>query len=134
MADQSPTLDPQTMSDEQKQQVGQSLFRAQVQDRAIKDRAFRQALISDPKAALGQEFGVTVPDNVILRVVEDTPTSWHLVLPPAVAAVGAELSEDELEAVAGGWTHPTDCGTCWTNCNTCQNAGCFTNDIDNHFI
>ncbi len=46
------------------------------------DEEFRQLLITDPKAALMEEFGIAVPDDVSLRIHEDTATSAHLVLPP----------------------------------------------------
>src|SRR5262245_9973073 len=50
--------------------------------RAIKDAAFRQELLSNPKAALAREFNVQVPDRVTIRVLEETPTTLTLVLPP----------------------------------------------------
>lgn len=54
-----------------------------------------------------------IPSNIAVEVVEETPTKVYLVLPPAAAARGQELSDEELEAVAGGWTGPTEC--CGTN-------------------
>jgi hypothetical protein len=131
MADQSSqAFDPNQMSAEQQQALGRTVFQAQVIDRASKDQDFRQRLISDPKGTISKEFGVTIPGNISLNIVQDTPTAWYLVLPPVPAAVGSELSEEQLEAVAGGWTNPTDCGTCWTNCETCVNpASCITGVI-----
>jgi hypothetical protein len=40
-------------------------------------------------------------EGVALTVVEETPTNRYLVLPPR-PAVGGELSDSELESVAGG--------------------------------
>lgn len=68
--------------------------------KAQADPAFRQALLLNPKAAIEKEFGVTLPAAPELRVVEETASTNYLVLP---ATVDAELSEADLEAVAGGW-------------------------------
>jgi hypothetical protein len=84
--------------------------------RAIKDKAFRQALVSDPKAALAREFNVHFPDSVTIRVLEDTPTTHTIVLPPQEAAV-QELSDAELEAVAGGMPFTSANETINRTCN-----------------
>jgi hypothetical protein len=81
---------------------------ARLLDRALKDPAFRRALIEDPKGTLERELRVTVPEGVGLTVLEGSPTSRYLVLPPAPAGVGGELSDTDLETVAGGdpWGGP----------------------------
>src|SRR5207344_1113743 len=66
--------------------------------RAWRDPAFKAKLVADPKAVLN-EAGVTFPADVAVRVVEDTATHFHLVLPPK--PTGA-LSEEALDHVAGG--------------------------------
>ncbi|NCR02473.1 MAG: NHLP leader peptide family natural product precursor [Microcystis aeruginosa LG13-03] len=48
--------------------------------RAWRDAAFKQQLLSNPKAVL-TEAGMSVPEDVELQVVQDTPTLRHLVLP-----------------------------------------------------
>ncbi len=71
--------------------------------KADKDAAFRQRLLSDPRAALG-EAGVKVPDDMEVRVIEDSTKRRTIVLPPAAG----ELSAAELDAVAGaGWADPS---------------------------
>ena len=64
--------------------------------KALQDEAFKERLIADPAATLAGE-GVVLPDGLDVRVVEDTESVRHLVLPAARA-----LSESELAGLAGG--------------------------------
>ena len=68
--------------------------------KAWSDPAFKARLLSNPQAAL-VEAGVEVPAGVTVKVVEDTETTRHLILPPPPEG---ELSEEALEKVAGGLT------------------------------
>ena len=71
-------------------------------ERASTDPDFRKRLIADPKAALA-EVGAVIPEkfaNVTLKVVENTPTTIHIVL-PATHADG-DLDDAALGGVAGG--------------------------------
>ena len=75
----------------------------QVMERSVKDETFRQQMLSNPRQVLADEYGVNIPANVSIQVVEDTPNNVHLVLPPKAQVGGMqELSDGELEAVAGG--------------------------------
>jgi hypothetical protein len=77
-------------------------------DRAGSDPQFRDRLINDPKQAISEEFGATLPPSLNIRVLEEQPGEVVLVLPSQQTQPGRALSEAELEAVAGG----SDCG--WT--------------------
>jgi hypothetical protein len=79
-------------------------MQAQLVERAGRDQAFRQELIANPKAVIAREFGLQIPATVEIRVVEETPTTAYLVLPAAPLRAGQQLSEQEMEAVAGGST------------------------------
>lgn len=74
---------------------------AKVIERSLTDPAFRRQLVGDPAATL-RSAGVALPDGVSVKVVEDTDTLVHVVLPALVPA-GA-TSDRELEKVAGGVT------------------------------
>ena len=68
-----------------------------VLDKANEDADFRARLLSNPKDAIEQAVGVTVPDGFTIKVHEEDSRTAHLVLPPT-----SKLSSAELSAVAGG--------------------------------
>jgi hypothetical protein len=67
--------------------------------RAREDATFKARLLSNPKETVA-EAGLRLPATIELRVWEETPTLWHIVLP--VNPSQSELSDFDLEAVAGG--------------------------------
>jgi hypothetical protein len=71
--------------------------------RSLEDEAFRQRLLDDPRAAIEQELGTQLPESIEVRVVEESADTIYLVLPSASpVGQGGELSDQELDAVAGG--------------------------------
>ena len=76
--------------------------------RALEDEAFRQELIADPAAVLAAE-GVAVPEGVTVKVVADTASVRHLVVP---LQPRRELADAELAGIHGGWTCPWECKDC----------------------
>jgi len=80
------------MNEEQTQQYSQIVAKCWA------DTAFKAQLIADPKATLAAE-GIAVPEGIELRVLENTATTFNLVLPPAPEG---ELSDEDLGAVTGG--------------------------------
>ena len=73
---------------------------AQVLARSTTDPDFRSRLLSDPRAALSSHFGREVPDTLDVVFVENKADAT-IVLPDPVDP-SAELSDAELETVAGG--------------------------------
>lgn len=76
--------------------------RVQIIAKAWTDDSFKRKLLSDPAATLKAE-GVDIPVGVEVRVVENTDKVFHLVLP----AKSRELSDEDLEKVAGAGNHNT---------------------------
>ena len=68
--------------------------------KAWRDPAFKADLIANPVAALKAE-GIDVPAGMAVTVVENTDKLFHLVLPPVPSD---ELSDEALDAMAGGWS------------------------------
>jgi hypothetical protein len=89
--------------------MSEGLGRAEIErrliEKSIEDDAFRQRLIEDPKGAVEQESGRRLPEGVRVVTVEETSDTIYLVLPatPMAGAEGGELSDQQLESVAGGW-------------------------------
>jgi hypothetical protein len=70
-------------------------------EQAQKNPKYYDLLMSDPRQLMEKQLGVSIPANVNVKVVEETPDTYYIVL-PAFAREGAELSDADLENVAGG--------------------------------
>ena len=81
--------------------MNQELKHAQINNILAKcwaDASFKQQLLENPAATLKAE-GVDIPAGYTVRVLENTDKVINYVLPPNP---NAELSDAELESVAGG--------------------------------
>ena len=94
------------MSREQRDEQAKAYGR--VVAKAWSDAAFKQRLVADPAAVLKAE-GVAIPEGTELRLVENTDKFVYLTLP----AKPAELSDEQLEGVAGGSSWRLDSAICW---------------------
>ena len=66
-------------------------------EKSTLDTEFRQKLLSDPKTAIGEELGITIPDSMTVEVHESDMHTVHLALPP-----DPNISEEQLEAISAG--------------------------------
>lgn len=73
----------------------------QVIKRAQTDSEFRQLCLSDPNAAATEVTGKDIPAGYNLRFVENQGADLTVVLPDVIEE-SVELSDDELDHVAGG--------------------------------
>jgi len=97
------------MKPEVKQAISEALAKKSEFERGLiikawEDEAFRQELLSNPKAVYGKEMGREIPDNWQIEIVDEPPGVIKIVLPqkPVPVEIEQELSDEELEAVAGG--------------------------------
>ena len=65
-----------------------------------KDEALKARFMADPKAVLA-EHGMSVPDGMNIKVVENSDSHVHITLPAPPDGHG-DLSDDELSNAAGG--------------------------------
>src|SRR5947207_278972 len=71
---------------------------ARIVARAWREPGFKAKLMADPRAILA-EAGVAIPAGVTVKVLEDTTTHLHFVLPPKPTG---QLSDEALDKVAAG--------------------------------
>lgn len=83
---------------------------AELVAKAWSDEAFKTRLKADPAAVL-RSMGMQVPEGMQVEVLESTPQKTFVVIPPKPTD---ELSDDDLEKVAGGVCGKFDtfCGCC----------------------
>lgn len=81
-------------------------FERKLIERALEDENFKQELLSNPKAVFAKESGEQLPKDIEIEVIQETANKVYLVLPnsPVTSVAEGELSEEALEAVAGGAT------------------------------
>jgi len=85
--------------------------------RSAVDSEFRQLLLSDPRAAAAQVTDAPIPSNLKISFVEKPEDTDVLYVLPDFIPGADELSEAELEAVAGGMEaeNSLECTVCtWT--------------------
>ena len=74
-----------------------------------KDEALKARFMADPKAVLA-ERGIDMPDNIDVKVVENSDNTVHITMPMAPDG-HEELSMEELSQAAGGFNILAGAGT-----------------------
>ena len=90
------------MNDEQNGRIAADVFA-----RAMTDSEFKAQFIADPAAVLSAA-GVEVPEGLTIKVVENSSTTFHVVLPDP------EAMTDELLAAASGGSSASTASTAGT--------------------
>ena len=68
--------------------------------RVADDDTFRSRLLENPREVIQEAVGVAIPEDFTIQVHEENSMTAHIVLPP-----GGQLTEEELELVAGGFIY-----------------------------
>ena len=76
-------------------------MRTRIIDKALNDSDYRAKLLDDPRTAIREELGVTIPGSLSIQVHEEDATCAHLVLPPDSRLSGRDLKP--VSAGAYGW-------------------------------
>lgn len=98
---------PVESAEEDEATASNPLFRKAIA-KAHTDESFKTQLIDNPKSAIAELTSESLPEDLDIRVYENTSTLKHIVV--SVASASEELSEHELETVAGGGSFPTTLG------------------------
>jgi hypothetical protein len=70
-------------------------------EKCWKDPEFKKQVISDPKGMLERHTGQKLPTQIKIFIHEEDANTLHFSIPTAPSNL-SELSDDELEKVAGG--------------------------------
>jgi hypothetical protein len=70
---------------------------------ALKDEAFRESLLANPKFAVERALGTTLPDRLKVVLLQETDDLMYIVLPKNFPDDSTNLSDAELETIAGGF-------------------------------
>ena len=81
----------------------------EVLKRAVADPGFRQLAVRDGKAAIAKVTNKSLPEGLAIQFVDNHGKSTKTIVMPDPVANPEQLTEEELEAVAGGCTVST-CG------------------------
>jgi len=91
-----------------------AITRGEIQDLLNKfsggNPRYREQLLKDPKAVIEKQFNTTLPAGLHVKAIVEAPDTIFVVV-PYVPKQGAELSDNALEMVAGGFKD-----------NNCNNA------------
>jgi hypothetical protein len=84
-----------------------SISRKEVRDAivamALRDEEFRESLLANPKSAVERALGKTLDDGLEVYLLQEDEETMYIVLPKELAPKNEELSDFELETVAGGY-------------------------------
>ena len=67
--------------------------------KAWADEGFRERLKTDPRAAVGEETGITVPESITVEVLEETAHKAYIVIPANRVAI----ADEQLDVASGGY-------------------------------
>jgi predicted house-cleaning noncanonical NTP pyrophosphatase (MazG superfamily) len=83
----------------------ETLTRSEIEEIVINNATqhpqYREALLKDPKAVIEKQLNNRLPEGMNVKVVQETGDTIYLRLPHTVTE-GSELSDSDLEQVAGG--------------------------------
>lgn len=82
--------------------MNRQAIESQLIEKANTDLTFRRQLLADPKQALSDFLGITLPPGMTLSVLEEQPGHHYLVLPPAPPDLDALPLDDLTLALVGG--------------------------------
>jgi hypothetical protein len=83
--------------------VSRKVVREALVRTALKDESFRESLVANPKLAVERALGTKLPEDMEVVVLQDTDEKMFIVLPMQLPFETGDLSDAELEKIAGGF-------------------------------
>lgn len=77
-------------------------LKVKIIQKAWQDPEFKARLLADPRSALQESLGIAIPEGIQLQAVEETPSSYYLVIPPNPADL--ESSDGASAAPEYNWS------------------------------
>ncbi|MGK0189172.1 MAG: hypothetical protein ACI9R3_004989 [Verrucomicrobiales bacterium] len=103
--DGQPNQNSNTKIERLKTMASEPLTRDEIEEIVIENATkypkYREALLTDPKKIVETQLNNTLPDNVTVEIVQESAGKIYIRLPHLIAD-GSELSDEDLEQVAGG--------------------------------
>lgn len=81
---------------------GESFQIYKLLERAQKEADFKQELLNSPKVAISLAWGKDIGEDINIAILEEQPQTEYVFLPAQPEGELQELSEEDLEQVAGG--------------------------------
>src|SRR4051812_33460484 len=75
---------------------------AKIVAQAWQDEDFRRKFLADPKGQFEEKLGIRLPANLKITAHQEDENQLHFVIPVSPPANLDELSDGDLERVAGG--------------------------------
>lgn len=75
-------------------------LRRQIIEKAWADPAFKQLLLTDARKALKEAFQIDVPEHIELQALEETDSSFYLIIPPKPSATLRKANDINIQS---GW-------------------------------
>lgn len=63
--------------------TAEAIFQSQVIQKAWEDQEFKEKLLNDPKTAIREALGISLPENIKIKAVEETSDEFYLIIPPS---------------------------------------------------
>ncbi len=79
----------------------------QIAKQAMEDSEFKAKLVENPRT-VAQDMGIAIPAGLEIKIIENKPDEMNVIVPFNPA--GTELSDADLEAIAGGNNKGAICG------------------------
>ena len=89
--------------------MNRSELQKEVVKEVMSNSEFRKQLLANPKETLNKNFKTDFSDKINVNIIEEDQNTVNIIVPEA----SSELSDDELENVAGGGCFLKLCPVKW---------------------